>query len=176
MADKRHTQEELNINDVQRLYDTFRGESDRGAAIVGAAYLEARLAELIGAFLTKDATKASGALKWPLDIFGRSVHVAHWMRFTSEDEHHDLKKIGDIRNHFAHKGYDLSFSDAHVVAECSELRLWKPLSQFLNLDTAREQFLFTVTTLLRQLGIRVLRAERERRIKPDEITLGQIVR
>jgi hypothetical protein len=176
MAKERHTEEELNINHLQRLYDTFRGESDRGAAIVGAAYPEARLAELISAFLTREATKSSGDLKWPLDTFGRSVDLAHWMGLTSDDEHHDLKKIGQVRNRFAHKGHDLSFSDPRVVAWCSELRLWKPLSEFLDLATARQQFLFTVTELLMQLGIRVLRARKQRRVTPDEFRIRQIVR
>ena len=144
--------------------------------MVGAAYLEARLAELIGAFLTEEATKASGELKWPLDTFGRMVRVAHWMGLTSQDEHHDLKKIGRIRNRFAHKGYELSFSDPHIASECSRLRLWKEFSEFLPLDTARSQFLKTTATLLMQLGIRVLQAQRGRPARPDEFTTRQIVR
>jgi hypothetical protein len=176
MAEQSHQQDRLNVSDLQRLYDTFGDESDRGAAIVGAAYLEARMAELIGAFLIEDATKENGELKWPLDTFGRMVRMAHWMGLTSEDEHHDLKRIGTIRNRFAHKGYELSFSDPRIASECSRLRLCKPLSEFLPLDTARSQFLFTTTTLLMQLGIRVLRARGERRVKPDEFTLAQIVR
>lgn len=176
MGQKAQEQRPLDIRDLQRLYDTFEGESDRGAAIVGAAYLEARLAELVGAFLTEDATKAKGDLKWPLDTFGKRISVAHWMGLTSENEHHDLKKIARIRNRFAHKGYELSFSDPHITAECSRLRLWKPLSEVMNLDSARSRFLFTTTTLLMQLGFRVLHAKRERRVKPGEFEVAQIVR
>lgn len=176
MTEQDHLENQLDVNDLRCLHETFRDETDRGAAIVGAAYLEARLAELIGAFLTEEATKANGELKWPLDTFGRSISVAHWMGLTSEDEHHDLKKISSIRNHFAHKGYELSFRDPDIAAECSRLRLWKPLSELLNLDSARSQFLYTATALLQQLGIRVLRAKRERRVKPGEFKIAQIVR
>ena len=177
MGQEGQQQERLDIGDLQRLYDTFQEESDRGAAIVGAAYLEARLAELLGAFFTEDATKLNGEVKrWPLDSYAKRVILAHWTGLISDDENHDLERIGAIRNRFAHKGHALSFSDPHIVAECSRLRLWKPLSEFLSLDTARSQFLFTITTLLMQLGMRVLRAQRERRVKPDEFRIAQIVR
>jgi hypothetical protein len=170
-------QDQLDLRDLQSLYDTFQGESDRGAAIVGAAYLEARLAELCAAFFTDDARKGDGSLKrGPLDSYAKRVTLAHWMGLISDDEHHDLRTIGKIRNRFAHKGHALSFSDSTIEADCAGLRLWKPLSEFLDLDTPRRQFLFTVTTLLMQLDMRVLHARNQRRAKPNEFTVREIVR
>jgi len=176
MGEQDHLESQLDVNDLQRLYETFREETDRGAAIVGAAYLEARLAELLAAFLTKEATQAKGDLKWPLESYRKRVILAHWMGLISDDERHDLEGIGAIRNRFAHKGHALSFSDPYIVAECGNLRLWKPLSELLNLDSARGQFLLTTTALLQQLGIRALSAKRERRVKPGEFEIAQIVR
>lgn len=176
MGQKAQDQEPLDIRDLQRLYDTFREETDRGAAIVGAAYLDESLKELIAAFLVDKVDEADKLLGRPLSSFWSRIVASYCMGLISDDECADLDTIRDVRNLFAHEGRQMAFEEPDIERRCDELVLWRPYADLFALASARSRFVFATTTLLRQLGMRALRARRDRRVTPSEFSLVEIVR
>lgn len=176
---QRQTRDRIRFEDIKNLYDTFREESDRGAAIVGAAYLEQCLDQLVVSFLIDDSKDVHDLLQGPLaplGTFASKTGAAYCMGLISKSEYDDLNTIRRIRNRFAHEGHHLSFSDAEIEGKCHELLLWRPFKDSLGLDSARSQFSYNTSILLMQLGIRILHAKRERRMTPTEFELKEIVR
>lgn len=165
----------ISLKQLQNLYDTFREETDRGAAIVGAAYLDESLKELVASFLIDDE-QVDELLRRALRSFGLRIVVAYSLGLISADEYSDLDTIRDIRNDFAHGRTKTSFSEPEIEGKCDGLILWRPFSEVLALESARSRFVFTTTTLLMQLGIRVLRAKQERRVTPTDFEVAEIVR
>lgn len=176
MAKKGRTPNQVEREEINAVFKDLDSESDRGAAIVGAAYLSECLGRLIAAsFLIDDSTKVDELLKWPLRNFGSRIKTSYCMGLISEDEHHDLETIQQIRNHFAHEFRSLSFSDARITRECNKLRLWKPAPQWLKLASARSRFILTTSRLFNQLKIRTLMQKPERRVTPGEFEVIETV-
>jgi DNA-binding MltR family transcriptional regulator len=168
-------QDRLDIGDLQRLYDTFREETDRGAAIVGAAYLDESLKQLISGFMVDKADEVETLLDRPLSSFWSRILAAYCMGLISGDEYADLDTIRDVRNLFAHEGRQIAFEDPAIHHRCDELVLWRPLAKLFDLASPRSRFLYATTTLLWQLSMRALRARVDRRKVPSEFELMDIV-
>lgn len=176
MAKKGRTPKyETDLGAIKDFFEDIDRESDRGLAVLGAAYLDECLGWLIASFLVKDATRVDGTPKWPLESFAARIRVAYDMGLISRDEHHDLKEIRKIRNRFAHNRHVLSFSEADITRECNELRLWKPAPQWLERASARSKFAITTSRLWNQLGIRILMQKPNRRKTPGEFKVVEIV-
>jgi hypothetical protein len=82
----------------------FFEETDRGAAILGAAALEEELTEFI---LSRLVNKNGNVVAMfthhgALGTFGAKIDIAHAIGFIDENVHHDLDSIRNIRNAFAH--------------------------------------------------------------------------
>lgn len=175
MAKRRRKENIVKIDDIKGFLEEFQEETDRAAAVLGAAYLDECLKQLITGFLIDDSTKAANLLKGPLRSFASRISASYCMGLISENEYDDLQIILEIRNRFAHRLHGLSFSDSWVRDKCSELGLWKPASQWLKLDTARGRFTATTSVILMQLKLRTLRHERDRRVTPGEFEVVEIV-
>jgi DNA-binding MltR family transcriptional regulator len=177
MAKRRQKENLVKVEDIKGFLEEFQGESDRAAAIVGAAYLDECLRQLIASFLIEDSTAVDRLLgmSGPLGTFFARMEASYCTGLISKNEYHDLEIIGEIRNEFAHGLHGLSFSDAWVRDKCSKLQLWKPASQWLELDTARSRFTVTTSALLMQLKMRTLRQESDRRVTPSEFEVEQTV-
>lgn len=85
-------------------------ETDRGAAVLGPAYIETLLEAVIMAFLrntpsTARLTEPTG----PLSTFAAKSNLAHALGLIHDDTYHDLNLIRDIRNAFAHEVHLHSF-------------------------------------------------------------------
>lgn len=166
---------EADLGAIKDFFQDIDRESDRGLAVLGAAYLHECLGWLIASFLVKNATKADGTAKWPLESPAARIRAAYYMGLISGDEHHDLEKINQIRNQFAHDPRVLSFSEADIARECNELRLWKPAPPWLERAPARNKFAITTSRLWNQLGIRILMQKPNRRKTPSEFKVVEIV-
>lgn len=179
MAKRKRKENLVKVEDIKGFLEEFQGETDRAAAVLGAAYLDECLRQLIASFLIDDSKKVDELLEGPLaplGSFASRISVSYCMGLISEDEYHDLQIIREIRNAFAHGLHGLSFSESWVRGKCSELRLWKLASEWLRLDTARSQFTVTTSALLMQLKLRTLRQERDRRVTPSEFEVVETVR
>jgi hypothetical protein len=168
------------IQGIGDLYDTFAQESDRGVAVVGAAYLDENLAVLLGSFLIHDEQRVGellGAGQFaPLGTFSARTKAAYCLGLISKNEYEDLNTIRGIRNDFAHQRKDVSFTYADVEQKCRQLLLWTQFEFWLEEWSARQVFQFTVALLISSLGLRTLQAAKQQRTVPGDRVLREVVR
>jgi len=168
MAKRRRPKHE----DILGFMEEFEGESDRAAAVLGAAYLDDHLRELIGSFLIDDSTRVDELLKGPLaplGSFASRISASYCMGLMSKNEYNDLQIIREIRNRFAHELHGVSFSDAWVKNKCAELELAKAMKPLPGSPPgAREQFTAALSLLSYQLRMRILEQKQQRRVVPSE--------
>jgi len=101
-------------------------ESDRGAALVGLAYLDALLGRLFEAKMLK-GTSANRLLNYPgaFSTASARTDAAYSLGWISVETYRDLVTLRKIRNRFAHAHNALTFSDVDVQTQCASLRLPK---------------------------------------------------
>lgn len=99
----------------------FQGETDRGAALVGAALLDEQLLELLKSHLLKK--KQSKELleggTAPLGTFSARIKASYCLGLITDLEHKELQLIRKVRNEFAHHVHGLSFKDDAITSLCN---------------------------------------------------------
>ena len=122
---------------MDRIFGTLNTRGDTETVLLGGAFLEHGLQELLEAkFPPVNADPElrkrvfdpmSGGI---LGAFAAKVHVARAMNLVGPETYIDLKIILGMRNTFAHSLHDLSFAH-HVIAEdCRKLNVRKYLGVF----------------------------------------------
>lgn len=101
---------------LDQLLSELNGESERGVALVSSAYLEEILGKLLLAFLadTKEKTalvKGHG----PLSTFYSRILACSALGLIEPSEVSIIETVRVIRNEFAHKWKDISFTSKKVV-------------------------------------------------------------
>lgn len=101
--------------------DEFQRESDRAAAVLSAAYLDAKLADLLKAAFAVDS-KGPELLdvNQPLGSFGPRTTLAEAVGLITHEERQDLELVRRIRNDFAHELHGLSFNTEKIASRCRE--------------------------------------------------------
>jgi len=105
-----------------RLFE-YSEASDRAVAIVGPAFLDRLLSEILTEFLIEDDKDIQRLLQpeGPLGTFGSRVTACYCLGLINELVRSDLKLVGKIRNRFAHDlGAD--FSNPQISGWCRALR------------------------------------------------------
>jgi DNA-binding MltR family transcriptional regulator len=111
------------INYYSEFLKEFQKESDRGAALVGAALLDDKLASTLLSFFKK--TKESRELldvNSPLGSFNARIKVTYCIGLINEFEYREMETIRKIRNEFAHQLHGISFQTPKITALCKNLR------------------------------------------------------
>lgn len=178
MAAKRRTEKRAQkLQDLSGFGEEFRAESDRAAAILGAALLDECLRQLIASFLIDDSTKVDKLLSVdrPLGTFSSRRLAAYCMGLIGEDEYHDLQIVGRIRNDFAHDLHGLSFSTQAVADRCGELRVPKALAPIGGTFSARTQFTISIAFLTAELRPRTLEQVQHRRVVHSDLDPTEIL-
>jgi len=123
----------------------FQGETDRGAALVGAALIDDRLERLLKShFIScKQANELLCSSTAPLGSFSARTKVAYCLGLITELEHNECNLIRRIRNEFAHKVHGLTFKDNKVFDLCNNLQANTPDGKRFNGD-ARQLFINSV--------------------------------
>jgi len=168
----------VKLKHINAFLEEFQEESDRAAAVLGAAYLDECLSQLIASFLVDDPTKVDRLLQGPLAPLGHfesRISASYCMGLISKNEHHDLQIIRGIRNEFAHELHGLSFSNARVRDKCSALQIPKKVMQLMGSRGARPAFTYATAHLSLQLQLRTLGQVQHRRVVPDEFELAEVV-
>ncbi len=105
----------------------FRGtltlETDRGCALMAAAYLDGRLAEWLTSYFVDD-WKVVGALLGQdrlLSTFSSRIDTAYLLGLISPRERKALHLIRKIRNEFGHVPEPISFNDQRIASWCKSL-------------------------------------------------------
>ena len=110
---------------VKRGLDLF-DESDRGAAIVGAALLEDTLATLLKDNMSSVAMSQKQVrdifdLSGPLSNFSAKISIAFAFAFIDKVTFNDLQIVRRIRNSFAHSAGKLSFADVSIASQVQNM-------------------------------------------------------
>jgi len=127
-------------------------ESDRGAVLVGVAYLDDLLIRLFKAkmrltkTLSKDLFDSSG----PLSTLSSRIKVAYCLGWIGPETFRDLDLLRKIRNDFAHLHKPITFEDPSVQSRCRELEMPKGFLP-ARLSRAKDQFIGTVSMLILRL-------------------------
>jgi len=120
--------ESLTHEDEELLAAELDAESDRAVALLGAGYVDARLADLLEHVLAanidkKDASALFEGPNAPIGSFSNRIRMAAAMGVIGPTTRADFDIIRSIRNDFAHKVRVKSFADASVESRCQNLKL-----------------------------------------------------
>ncbi len=110
-------------SDLDAFDSRLHGESDRGAALIAAALLDAQLESLFRRRLKHHQDRLLG-IDGALATFANRTRVARALEWIDTETEHDLDLIRNIRNKFAHSfEQDLTFENVEVQGWCSSLLL-----------------------------------------------------
>ena len=162
LMNKSLKQEEFEkLNDWEGWLKEFQNESDRATAILGAAFLDAKLEDLIKEFLVDDKKAVNNLLgtERPLGSFGSRNSVAYCLGLISKNQYEDINTIKKIRNKFAHNLHGLNFSRSDIRDICNNLITPKKHNYEPNNHTSRSHYIMAVMLIsqwihLFKLGIR----------------------
>ena len=84
--------------DWQGFLTEFQAESDRAAAIVGAAFLDEQLRYLLEDFFARHP-ESQALLDGPLRGFAARAQAAFCLGFLSEQEYREIGTIRSVREH-----------------------------------------------------------------------------
>lgn len=107
--------------------DLLRNESDRTAAILAAAYLDAHLGDLLRASLVNAKSSENLVDNGALSSFSARIDAAHALGLITVDSWSRLSKIARIRNAFAHQIDTNSFDQDSIRSQCVDLHPTMPL-------------------------------------------------
>lgn len=138
---------------VDRYYEfvsEFESETDRAAAVLAGAYLDALVEDelrrvLVSSKAVDELLEPSGAL----GAYGARISLAFVLGLISEVWLGDLRIIGRIRNRFAHRQQRMSFSEPPILDMCRSLKSTATARKFMQDDedwmaSPRNQFLSAV--------------------------------
>lgn len=176
---------------IDLLRNEFKGASDRAIAIVAGAFLDEVLTDLLREFLVPDAASDKKIFEGTgfLSTFSSKIEIAFRLGLVSNKEYKTLHTIRSIRNEFAHKLSELSFSTQSIKARCKNIETPiemvaplaiplpqagtpRPLPAIEKADSSAPKALFqeTVTTLMHVLAARLCQANANARSTPPEFS------
>jgi hypothetical protein len=145
--------------------------NDRAVAVIGPAYLDNLLYEVLSAFLVEEDKESEKLLEpeGALGAFGSRIRACYCLGLIGDVVMSDLRCIGKIRNRFAHR-VTASFADDDVVSWCKALRWHRvSLGEPHPGATARDLFQVDVNQLVGYLQGVVSIARHQKR---TEVKLG----
>jgi len=110
------------FNDVQK---ELTEQTDRGAALVAAAYLDDALKEMLQKYFAGEQRTVDGAFKGNglVASFSNRIALAYFLGLLTETERRDMNLIRRIRNDFAHVHESISFNEPPSSQRCLELEM-----------------------------------------------------
>lgn len=101
----------------------MRAESDRGAVLVAAAYIDEALEDLILSYFVNDRRVAERLLTYPgpCSTLASRCDLAYCLGIFGKDVYTDIRTITKIRNNFAHTKEGATFERQDISDLCSNL-------------------------------------------------------
>jgi hypothetical protein len=139
------------LKDFVEFLDDFNKETERGAALAAAAFLDALLERVLAAFLIPNDSgfNLTNGFNAPLGTLSARIAACHAMGLISEAEYKECELIRKVRNEFAHKA-KMSFKDDKVRGLCSALMMSAKSYDDVKVD-ARNQFTTAAVSLILNL-------------------------
>lgn len=144
----------LTEEDYTRFYNELDKQSDRGAALIAAAFLEHMLMMVL---MTRMAAVDDATNLWfhgekaPFSSFYAKTRLARALGILGPISESHFDTLRKVRNLFAHSPLSVDFSTDAVAAECKKLMAaepgWKP-----EYSEARRSFTHTTIQLISALA------------------------
>jgi DNA-binding MltR family transcriptional regulator len=123
-----HMQSAVKPDENQVFVEELEAQTDRGVAIVAAAYLDAELEKALRSYFAPNVSSkyqqalfdGAGAAA---GTFSARIRLTHAIGLIGSDSEHDLHLIRSIRNDFAHSLAVKSFAEPSISAKCMKLKL-----------------------------------------------------
>jgi DNA-binding MltR family transcriptional regulator len=143
------------------LYQELKKESDRGAALIGAAFLDDALETLLRNSFVEKLQVAERLLIDPrgaLGTFSARTDLAYCLGLIGPKMYHDLNTLRVIRNSFGHTHRSMSLEDPGIKDQLATLKYlaWLPSRGGLQ---GRDRFVLTVVILTTDLLLVAERAK-----------------
>ena len=151
--------------DFSRFLEEFQKESDRGAALVGAALIDHKLADTLRALMVKSkiVNELMDSASAPLGTLSARIKLAFALGLIDAHELNECEIIRKVRNEFAHAVHGLSFADNKVSALCDRLESDLPGGRKSFVGKPREMFVNAVVLTVLRLTYRGEYVSKERR-------------
>lgn len=128
---------------IIRFAETLQAESDRGCALVSAAYLDESLKQLLLKSFVEDKLSEK-ILEHELQPFSLRIDIAFLLGALNKIAHRDLHLIRKIRNEFGHNADPITFEHPQIKDRCLELKYSRDNAD----QTPRLRFISATCTLL----------------------------
>ena len=131
-------------------------QTDRGAAIIAAAFLDARLEEVILSQLPQSGQPTDRLFSGnaPIGSFSAKIDMVFAMGLIGLNTHRDLTLMRKIRNEFAHHFGAISFGTPSIRSQCSEIWICQTYKEYKKVSgptDPREQYLQAVLMIFHLL-------------------------
>jgi hypothetical protein len=169
-----------NKRELAQLMDEINTGSDRAMAIVTAVMIENALADAIQARFVRLSTEDRAAIfegMAPLSSFSSKIKVGFAPGIYVKRIRHDLDRVREIRNAFAHSRRPISFETPAIRTVCESL--WFPSlfndaykRELADNDAiARNQYAWTTLFLYVTLGVAASKLKKRKRLSPPVVAL-----
>jgi len=152
-ADKQMNSILEQLDQVILFRDTLSVETDRGVALVCAAYLDEELRALLEKTFVNVPNTVGKLFEGtgPLATFSSRIDLTFAVGLLSGESHRALHLIRKVRNEFAHEHRQESFLDQDISARCQELIALNP---FVDEKNPRKLYIRAVLVVLAQIHIK----------------------
>jgi DNA-binding MltR family transcriptional regulator len=146
LSDMRRFMDEANV-----IHEQLKEETDRGAALVGVAFLDELLERLLKSRMLEGKT-TEGLFEGsnPLASFSARIDTAYSLGWIGPETHRELHLMRKIRNEFAHVHTPVTFASDAIQNRCGALQIPKAILP-ARLPRARDQFMFSASMLVLRL-------------------------
>ena len=121
---------ERNWDALVRYDEELNGTSDRATAILAAAYFEDKLGDAIMRRFAQLSSAFADQVELrnrvfknvdPIRNFSAKIEIGFAIGLYNDGIRKKLRKVGEIRNEFAHTSKPVEFDDAEIASKCCQL-------------------------------------------------------
>lgn len=143
----RKPKEPPDTSSLRQATATFTKQTDRGSALVAAAWVDDALDAYLRAFFRPDKKLVDEILQseGALGTFSSRIKITYLLGLIDSNSHNDLEIIRGIRNDFAHVRQQIRFTDQSIKDRCKRLHAAKAfqLGTGTTMRSPREMFLIS---------------------------------
>lgn len=116
------------LEKVSVFLEDFQSETDRGAALVGAAMVESRLERILDKHLIQNRSSIDllKGFSAPIATLSAKTNLCHALGLITDKECSEIIIIRKIRNTFAHTFEKIDFSNQTISDLCKNLNASQP--------------------------------------------------
>jgi len=112
------------VNDREMFIKALYDETDIGCVLISLNYLELCLRYLITDYFSKNPSKIDKIFEvyGSLNTYMNKLELAKKLNLLTKNNYEDMKRLGQIRNKFAHSHKAVRFNDKNIIKMCNELK------------------------------------------------------